>query len=128
MLTYAYCLMHTTTHTHTVYHINHHVGDQCSATEVKRYVPTVGLLPPVLQTLMSACLVTICASTSASTQSATTTARVAADTRSVRTDTAAKVCVCTLLVYTCFNCYEVLYLFICACTCRHMGIHRILYV
>ena len=41
---------------------------------------------------MSARLVTICASTSASTQSAATTARVTADTRSVRMDTAVKVC------------------------------------
>ena len=88
------------------------------------YVLTVGLLPPVLQTLMSARLVTISASTSASTQSATTTAHVAADTRSVRTDTAAKVCVCTLLVYTCFNCYNLMNLFI--RTYMYMSSHRIM--
>ena len=75
------------------------MGDQYNAIEVKRYLPTVGLLPPVLQTLMSARLVTICASTSASTQSATTIARVAADTRSVRMDTAVKVCALCLFIH-----------------------------
>ena len=112
--------MHTATHRHTVYNIIHHVGDQYSAIEVLRYVPTVGPLPPVLQTLMSARLVTICASTSASTQSATTTARVAADTRSVRMDTAVKVCAldeCAEGTHNCSNvCVNTLGDFQCGCT------------